>query len=371
MLTPKDKKPSLFSRCCCRSKKRASQKKLALAEGEEENKKLTADVSQGFDMESSYDLLSDAIILVEIDKRGDKHKVKFINSAAINLTGYSRTEVLGRKPNIFMPSAIADVHDGYIARWKMDKKDKEDSKSGSGDEEDPHPTIVSLENIDMTRGQIRAVPIRRKDGEEIPVYVRLNIFVKDKRVFALATIRPQHIVTHVDFADTIFHLIDKDTHHEEKALQVPLTSLTGENSRSLSSLSNSSDREEVDDRSSPSGEVLNIYINPPTSYADFSDMKKWTFQPDNLTSGQKNKYIRIIQDKILKALADSAKEKCLIISCLKPPGIPLSGDEMDTVKQQMVAKFNSISSGYKEPVTKCMLSLSTKKNNRVIVTFGN
>jgi PAS domain S-box-containing protein len=327
----------------------------------------------------AYDLLSDAIILVELDKRGDKHKIKFINSAAINLSGFTRAEVVGKSPNIFMPTAIADLHDTYIAQWKMKKGEQkgehsksERSDSGNGfDEECPRSMIRIVDELDMARGQVRAVPLKKKDGVEVPVHIRLNIFAESNQVFALATLRQQLIVPHVDFADTIFHIVDKEALREEKR------STLGETSCSISlskgagvSTGSRSDREEGDERPTPTTETLNVYINPPISFSDFPDLKKWTFQPDNLSQSQRAKYARLLQEKIMKSMSEAVKEKWLIPSYLHAPGIPLSGEDMDNIKQQMVVKFNSISGTHRDPISKCMVSLSSNKNHRVLVPYG-
>lgn len=155
-------------------------------------------IQKSFDLFQSYDLLPDAIIFASIDHSGNKHQVIFINNAAATLTGYQKEEVIGNKVNLFMPVHIASAHDTYVANWIMTKREngKEDSKSESSGhlKTDVAPAMIRpLAEFDMTRGAIRAVPLRTKSGEEIPVSVRLHIFARGRKLYAIAVIRPQHL----------------------------------------------------------------------------------------------------------------------------------------------------------------------------------
>ncbi len=52
--------------------------------------------------------------IVTIDERGE---VLSVNSAALQMFGYSRSEVLGRNVRMLMPSPMREEHDGYLATY--------------------------------------------------------------------------------------------------------------------------------------------------------------------------------------------------------------------------------------------------------------
>lgn len=58
------------------------------------------------------DNILDAAIVID-----SKGIIQFFNRKALELFGYSQTEVVGKNVKILMPAQYADAHDGYIARY--------------------------------------------------------------------------------------------------------------------------------------------------------------------------------------------------------------------------------------------------------------
>lgn len=119
-----------------------------------------------------------------------------------------------------------------------------------------------------------------------------------------------------------------------------------------------------------SGEVFNVYVQPPESSAEFSKLDRWRFQPSDLSTEKRARYAKLIQDRIQKALLESVKDKCLIQTFLHPPGLPSSEEDMDRIKSDMTIAFNALKTPKTEPKTQCMVAMKKTPNQRVIKTYG-
>lgn len=311
--------------CCCRKPK----------------KKVSGSVEERFNLFTASDLMSDAMVMVEIDKVSNGHQIIHMNPAAQMLTGYNLHLVKGQNPKILMPKEIADVHDGYLARWKAKRKDQyvtetslSSSHSGSSMEKK-----VEVESIDMTRGQIRGVALKTSEGRHIPVTIRLNVFSIGAGVFGIATFRELTMTSSFEFGDTMFHVTLKDLRDRDEGRS--LSSIREE--RTYTPTHSYKDGKDKEEGTTPTskGEKApskSVYCTPPKDFKDFSDLKKWSIDGD-ISEDLKKECIKIIYKKIVEYLGEMAGKTNYSVTMVNSSGASLSEAETQKAKLECLKRL--------------------------------
>jgi len=94
--------------------------------------------------------------IITIDEKGI---IETVNSAAANLFGYEKNEIIGNSINMLMPSPYREEHDGYIQRYLHTRK----------------PHIIGIG---------REVEGKQKDGSVFPIRLAVSeMQFEDRRIF--------------------------------------------------------------------------------------------------------------------------------------------------------------------------------------------
>ncbi len=317
-----------------------------------------------FNLFSAYALLSDAVLVVEIDKQRSDHKIVHVNNPACRLTGYYSNEIIGKNPNIIIPEGIVAKRDEYSTRWEVKKQQNQAIFSQIPTKDDE----IQSKQVMVTRSQMRTVFIKTKTGLQVSAYIRWNIFRHEKKFFAVTTLHEQKIVNHIDFKDVTFHITDTipSTPHQRSSSAEGHANLSGndlsqhevltKNGKTFvvdtSSLHLSpptavraiNSKKSLDHKvsvalqlSTPVLAINDIYITPPVSFGDFGDITKWTFQPDDVGNYKKRLYMSTIRSKITQILDREAKKSAFIPTLLTPSGVSLSNESMQQLKTQCLS----------------------------------